>query len=129
MTSRFAHATSVALVLAFAAFACSSPAPTTTIDPTITGSKYDQSCVRDSDCVVVAVGDVCPCCGSGEWAAINVAAVAQYQADAGELRKGCPARPVCNASCTSGPQAACVAKACVVRTAISPDASADAAGE
>jgi hypothetical protein len=76
-------------------------------DHTISASAYDQTCSVDTDCVVVASG-----CGCGEVAAaINVADLARFEADARRAAEGCPAS---TESCRPSPPAACAQGTCVV---------------
>ena len=69
----------------------------------IKASNYDQSCAADSDCVAVAVGNFCNAdterCPS---AAINAAALSQYQADFDKTQAAmCLAESSCGGSSSS----------------------------
>lgn len=70
--------------------------------------EYDQSCQVAADCVVVQDGDIC--CGCPN-AAINVDALARYQADLG----ACEAQ--CDIGCPSAMVAVCEDGACAAREA------------
>jgi hypothetical protein len=76
----------------------------------IRASTYDQTCMSDSDCVAVSVGDPCEecvfACGANSGA-INAGAMAQYRADvantpAGVASCGCPSEQLMAPCCRSG---------------------------
>ncbi len=105
----------------------------------VAASNYDQTCTKDSDCVLAPPGgDVCDVCsaGSGDWscdnlAAVNVSASAAY---ASALKAalaplvGTAAYEQCVIqSCTTGGVAACQAGTCVVKQG-APDAGGGDAG-
>jgi hypothetical protein len=101
----------------------------------IQASDYDQSCVLDSDCAEVFVGNACTCELSceGTPAAINKDALSQYTADVGNAPKvfcGCPLRvpgdPVAAACCVGG---TCQFTSGCAGPAPGVDASASEAGE
>ena len=79
----------------------------------IDASHYDQRCMVDADCVVIAVGTpVEVCCGACEKAAIAARALSQYEADVASLCNSyntpCPPGPPCGPA----PTAICVAGTC-----------------
>jgi hypothetical protein len=77
----------------------------------IEASHYDQSCMVDADCVVIAVGTpVEVCCGACEKAAIAGRALSLYQGDLANVCNsyktpcppGLPCGPVPTAICVAG---------------------------
>jgi len=70
----------------------------------IKASNYDQSCVADSDCVAVAVGNFCiPGAGNCANAAINKSAQTRYQSDVANTNAAfCSAPGNCAVTCSVG---------------------------
>lgn len=95
------------LILLLLGAACASASTSTALR----AADYDQSCVTNADCVVVAEGDVCAC-GCAPTAAINASDEPRYEADVKNRRSRCqgtcPGNGVCNAI-----RAACTAGKCV----------------
>jgi hypothetical protein len=116
-----------ALVLAAAACNASGPGP----DPVLSTAGYDHSCSVDMDCMVVATGDLCPCCGSTGLDAINRSELGRYAMDRDSALTECHSRMVCTEDCVSGPPAACVAHVCTIcpLSGCVEDAGADAVSE
>jgi len=52
-------------------------------DATISAGEFDRSCMVDTDCVAVGVGDLCAC--SCEQGAINAKDLPQYQERRGDI--------------------------------------------
>jgi hypothetical protein len=76
-------------------------------------SAFNTSCVHDSDCIVVQVGDACACgCGN---AAINAADQNAYASLFAARRKDCQAATDCDfcfSSADGGPNAVCMQGQC-----------------
>ena len=97
----------------------------------ISASNYDQSCAVDSDCTMITSGDycskICLCGGS----AINVGAVAQFDADFAKTPIGSGALDPLECFCPLEGPACCRAGACTTSCSSRSDtlpACADAGG-
>jgi hypothetical protein len=111
------------------AVACGSTATNGTTG--IHASDFDQSCTTVSDCISINEGT--GCCLACQYAAINKADSAKYQAKVKELQSSCTtakcAQPPCAApqlGCTAGKCTSCVG-ACGPMDAGGGDAQSDAA--
>ena len=91
---------------------CCATNPEAKCSVVIQASSYDQTCMSDSDCVKINVGNPCEECVfacEGSIGAINVGAMAQYTADVGKTAArvagcGCPEETsyVIRACCRAG---------------------------
>jgi hypothetical protein len=80
-------------------------------DTSISISDFSTGCVKDADCVVVQVGNICGCdCGN---AAINVGELNAYQAEAQAKQKNCHSGIACDCAGTS--TAVCKQGQCVFK--------------
>ncbi len=99
----------------------------------VAASNYDQTCTKDSDCVLApAGGDVCDACsaGSGDWSCDNLAAVNVSAREAYAAALAAALAPLAGTaayeqcviqSCTTGGVAACQAGTCIAKQVL-PDA-------
>jgi len=85
----------------------------------LAASNYDQSCVVNTDCAIVRLGDYCDptiCFSAGVLGAINTGALAQFNADVAKTPIGSGAvQPPTNcsgAASTDYPEGCCVAGKC-----------------
>lgn len=96
----------------------------TTLEP----SDYARECSVDSDCVAVAVGNLCAPCASPQFtpsrvstcsganSAINLREVARYNADYKAVRGAClPDLTACPAACPPSKEAFCSSGTCALR--------------
>jgi hypothetical protein len=77
-------------------------------------SDFNTSCVHDTDCVLVFVGDACGCdCGVN--AAINVAEQGAYESEFAARRNHCQSKSFCECvflADAGSPSAVCVQGQC-----------------
>ena len=93
-------------------------------DADISASNYDQTCLADSDCVIVGEGPECSPCALayGPFAAINRAAVQEFEADVNRILGGI--FPVsCAPACTPSPAVCCRGGSCHADSTCVGDAS------
>ncbi len=77
------------------------------------GGLYNQDCLEEADCVVIATGDACTC--PATYAAINRRDRARYDSDRDTLLSRCSdARPECPPG-EERPVAVCQVNRCEVR--------------
>jgi hypothetical protein len=112
--SRFVYQPALGLLLLGL---CSAGCSDTTAVVNISASDYNQSCSKNSDCMLIDEGSSC-CAGCGN-AAINVSDAAKYNAAAAQRQATCKAQ-LCPeiacifslAVCSAGKCAACHSPGC-----------------
>jgi hypothetical protein len=75
-------------------------------------SEFITSCSTASDCIAVAVADVCTACACPD-SAINAVSQSKYQLAFSSARASCGALPICVTQCVK-PHVACTMGACIV---------------
>ncbi len=102
----------------------------------LAASNYDQSCVANTDCVLVKLGDYCDpnvCYCGGILGAINMTALAQFNADVAKTPIGSgavsPPSTMCSCPAYSDLEGCCVAGVCQFSPVTCPSDTLEACAE